>query len=86
MLCRDALQQNEEMLRSASYKDYIKLIDIITEIENILPDEYRITKEALIDFKEGYKYMVEQNKLPRLDCFKKWWGRGQQYSSYVRKK
>jgi SAM-dependent methyltransferase len=74
----------EEILESNSYDRLDDFLFHLKLLREILPEESQQTIISITDFIENFPRLIETNIQPQFDEFSKWWGRGQQYVSFIR--
>jgi SAM-dependent methyltransferase len=84
-ICMSLAEIHNEMLNKNSYSNLSDFIDLMVELERKLPIEYELTKKSLIDFIENFPRFVSGELNVKFTEFGSWWGRGQQYVSYIKK-
>lgn len=87
-----ACKVHNNMIKNNSYKKIDDFLYVLKNIEQALPKEFQITKNSINDYIKDLPKFINQklqitknlnNKL--FTDFKSWWGRGQQYSSFIKK-
>jgi hypothetical protein len=87
-----ACKVHNNMIKTNSYKKIDNFLYILKNIEQALPKEFQITKNSINDYIMDLPKFINQklqmtnilsNKI--FTDFKNWWGRGQQYSSFIKK-
>ena len=61
-----------------------EFISILQGISGILTEEMHETKAAIADFADGIRKVADGKLGHKFGAFRSWWGRGQQYASFVR--
>jgi hypothetical protein len=78
--------------KTQNYKKIDSFLYILKNIEQALPKDFQLTKNAINDYIKDMPKFINQkitnnniinNKI--FTHFKNWWGRGQQYSSFIKK-
>jgi len=85
MLSQRACDFHNSILDSRSYSGLDEFFRVLREISANLPPDYAPTVAALNDFESSLTRFIEDPNVLEFHEFKKWWGRGQQYCSFVRK-
>jgi 2-polyprenyl-3-methyl-5-hydroxy-6-metoxy-1,4-benzoquinol methylase len=87
-----ACKVHNSMIKDQNYKKIDSFLYILKNIEQALPKDFQITKNAINDYIKDMPKFINQkitnnniinNKI--FTHFKNWWGRGQQYSSFIKK-
>jgi 2-polyprenyl-3-methyl-5-hydroxy-6-metoxy-1,4-benzoquinol methylase len=84
-ICMSLAEIHNEMLSKNSYSNLSNFIDLMAELERKLPHEYELTKKSVMDFIEMFPRFVDGELNVKFTEFGSWWGRGQQYVSYIKK-
>lgn len=85
MLSQRACDIHNSILDSRSYLALDEFFRVLREISANLPADYAPTIAALNDFEYSLMRFIDNSKVLEFHEFKKWWGRGQQYCSFIRK-
>jgi 16S rRNA G527 N7-methylase RsmG len=83
-LSRLACEAHDRIVESASYDNLDEFLRIILELRNSLPAEFEPTATAIDDFVTSICRFIDGSGTVEFHDFKKWWGRGQQYASFIR--
>ena len=84
-LCRKLIKIHNKIIEDNSYKNIKKFLITLNQLKNLLPREFDVTKKSIGNYIEDLpKFIKSENKNLFRD-FKKWWGRGMQYSSFIKK-
>ena len=83
-LSKSASTIHDVIMNENSYDRLGDFLAIITELTKILPEEFEITKRALLDFSKGIQSYASGELKTDFRSFEKWWGRGQQYLGLVK--
>lgn len=83
-LCANLYTLHAEIINSGSYSSLPNFIGELRELKSRLPKVSGSTKASIDDFIEVFPRAVKRNKVPQFGEFAKWWGRGQQYASFLR--
>jgi hypothetical protein len=77
-----------DMWSSNSYDEWARLAEVLTEIKLMIAtiDGLEGTAQSLDDFIGKFPKVMDGDVLADLASFESWWGRGQQYLSFIRKK
>jgi len=73
-----------KICRERSYKSLGEFTDPLEGIAASLPPEMTATREGITDFVHGIRKVAAGDTYHKFGAFKSWWGRGQQYASFVR--
>jgi hypothetical protein len=84
-LSRLACEAHDEILESESYDNLDEFFRIILELKKLLPVEFALTTAAIDDFVASLPRFIDGSETVEFRDFKRWWGRGQQYASFIRK-
>lgn len=84
-LCSQVCLLHNEILTNSSYHSIDKVIDTLQEISNTLPEAFAETKRSITDYKRVLTELAHSGNLLEFKEFKNFWGRGQQYVSFLRK-
>jgi len=84
-LCNCIFKLHNNFLKKKNYSKLSDLIKMLQEIKKILPYEMSLTKLAINDYVISLPKFIDNYKIVKFNYFKKWWGRGQNYLSFVRK-
>ena len=76
---------HNEILNSNSYHSIGKVIHTLKEMSNTLPEAFSKTKNSMADYSRVLTELSYSGNLLEFGEFKKFWGRGQQYVSFLRK-
>jgi hypothetical protein len=76
---------HNEILNSNSYHSIDKVIHTLKEMSNTLPETFSKTKNSMADYSRVLTELSYSGNLLEFGEFKKFWGRGQQYVSFLRK-
>lgn len=79
-----ACSTHDEILLVNSYDQLDDFFKILSEIKNILPTEFNLTKLAIEDFIFSLPRFIENPNKIQFSTFSQWWGRGQQYVSFIK--
>jgi hypothetical protein len=80
-----ACEIHDVIINNESYDNLDEFFRIILEIKELLPFEFNLTRLAIDDFIISMKGFIENHKTVNFSEFRKWWGRGQQYASFIRR-
>jgi hypothetical protein len=83
-LCRQVYDAHLNICRERNYNCLQEFLAPMEEIAGILPQEMERTRAAIADFVEGIPQIADGKLDYQFEEFKSWWGRGQQYVSFVR--
>lgn len=84
-LSRLACDVHDEILLSNSYDKLSEFFRILQEIKQSLPIEFNLTILAIEDFISTMPKFIENKKNSHFSEFCNWWGRGQQYASFIKR-
>lgn len=84
-LCNQVCLLHNEILNNSSYHSINKVIDALEEISNTLPETFSKTKNSIADYSRVLAELSYSGNLLEFGEFKKFWGRCQQYVSFLRK-
>jgi len=84
-LCNCIFKLHNNFLKKKSYSRLSDLIKILKEIKKFLPYEMSLTNLAINDYIVSLPKFIDNYKIVKFHYFKKWWGRGQNYLSFIRK-
>jgi hypothetical protein len=75
---------HDSIINSNTYLRLDEFTRVISQLEKMLPNDFYLTKKSIREFTELFpRYADGQD--PSFTEFSKWWGRGQQYISLVKK-
>ena len=83
-LCEAACKVHDKISEENSYDRLEEFIAILNKVTAILPQEFDITVRSINDFISGISSFASGNTNADFGSFKQWWGRGQQYISYIK--
>jgi len=83
-LCMEAFSTHLEIVNTNSYSKLDEFMDVLKDIIRILPKVSDSTSIALNDFIYNFPKFLQNNKEVDFPEFSQWWGRGQQYVSFIR--
>jgi protein-L-isoaspartate O-methyltransferase len=83
-LSRLACAAHENIIESNSYDGLQDFFRIILELRGYLPVEFSQTASAIDDFVKSLREFIDDSGKVTFHQFKNWWGRGQQYASFIR--
>jgi hypothetical protein len=77
-----------DMWSSNSYDEWAQLAEVLTEIKLMIAtiDGLEGTAQSLDDFIRKFPKVMNGDVRADLASFESWWGRSQQYLSFIRKK
>ena len=79
-----ACEVHDSMISSGSYENLDEFFRLLREIARSLPVEFAPTISAIKDFVASLPRFIDDPYHPVFDDFRSWWGRGQQYASFIR--
>ncbi len=83
-LSKSACAVHDDIVNENSYNRLEDFLAVLTELTKTLPDEFAITKDALLNFSGASRSYAAGEPKADFRSFEKWWGRGQQYLGLVR--
>jgi hypothetical protein len=83
-LCQELYDEHFLLLRDDNYNRIDKFMTKLATLSKLLPEDYNCTKRAIEDFIENFPKLLDGAEIPNFAEFSKWWGRGQQYASFIR--
>jgi 2-polyprenyl-3-methyl-5-hydroxy-6-metoxy-1,4-benzoquinol methylase len=83
-LCANLYALQAEIVGSGSYSNLPDFIGGLRELRSCLPRASESTKASIDEFIGVFPRAVKRNEVPQFEEFAKWWGRGQQYASFLR--
>ena len=84
-LSRFACDIHDNILFAKNYDRLSEFFRILLEINALLPVEFHPTKLAIQDFISSLPKFIDNPKNSEFSEFSKWWGRGQQYVSFIKR-
>ena len=84
-LSKLACNVHDDIINTKSYDGLSEFLKILLEIKKSLPDEFQPTILAIQDFISTLPKFIENPKNSEFSNFSKWWGRGQQYVSFIKR-
>ena len=85
LLCKSACVIHDKIVQENSFNRLEDFITALRELSATLPEEFDVTKISISDFISGIRKFAMGDENADFDSFKKWWGRGQQYISFINK-
>ena len=73
-----------KICRERSYKSLDEFTGPLELIASILPPAMAETRAGILDFVTGIRTVADGDIYHQFSAFKSWWGRGQQYASFIR--
>lgn len=83
-LCDVIEQLHDEIIQANNYAKLEKFFSKLNQLANLLTPEFHETIQSIRNFITDFGQMIESNSPQPFSEFGKWWGRGQQYVSFVR--
>ncbi len=83
-LCKQAFDIHLIICHDQNFNSLMNFIDTLHSISHILPAEMGETKSAITDYTHGIRKIARGEIDHQFGAFRSWWGRGQQYASFVR--
>lgn len=80
-----ACEIHNEIINQNNFNLLFDFLSVLQEIEVKLPDSFKLTKASIKDYRSDFKRFLDDPFGEYFQKFKKWWGRGQQYASFLRK-
>tara|TARA_B100000963_G_scaffold361760_1_gene399331 strand:- start:14250 stop:15413 length:1164 start_codon:yes stop_codon:yes gene_type:complete len=85
-ICSKVCILQNKMIKQRSYKEIDEFIKLLITISSKLPNNFKNTKECIHEFTVDIKKYIKGTKPKNLfRKFRYWWGRGAQYTSYIKK-
>lgn len=82
-LSKSACGIHDVIANENSYDRLEDFLAVLVELTKVLPEEFEITKDALLDFSGASRRYAAGDLQADFRSFEKWWGRGQQYLGLV---
>jgi hypothetical protein len=76
---------HNEILNSDSSDKINEFIVVLNDLISTLPEEFIVTKISLNDYVRVLSELLYSGKLLEFNEFKEFWGRGQQYASFLKR-
>ena len=83
-LSKSACDVHDAMLDDNSYRKLDEFLRIMIELRNSLPIDFAQTIASIDDYVTSLPKFIDRPDAATFGEFKNWWGRGQQYASFVR--
>jgi 2-polyprenyl-3-methyl-5-hydroxy-6-metoxy-1,4-benzoquinol methylase len=83
-LCDHLELLHDDITHTNSYRQLDTFLSCLTELANTLDPTCRQTVLSINDFVLSFSKMIQLNRECNFVEFSKWWGRGQQYVSFLR--
>jgi 2-polyprenyl-3-methyl-5-hydroxy-6-metoxy-1,4-benzoquinol methylase len=83
-LSKLACEVHDTIINENSYRNLDEFFRILIEIKQSLPVEFAPTITAIDDFVTSLPRFIDNSENVGFGDFKNWWGRGQQYLSFIR--
>jgi len=84
-VCTVAVGIHHRIWHQTSLNEIPQFIDCLREIRNIIVKALPETASAIADFLRGLNGLLDGDKSSDFGSFRRWFGRGQQYVSFMRK-
>lgn len=85
-LCAQACILQNKMIEKESYEKIKSFVKILDKIKSNLPKNFQKTKKSIENYnKDIFRYINDENPNKLFKEFRHWWGRGAQYSSFIKK-
>ncbi len=84
-LSRKLIIIHNKIIKDNNYKQISEFLKNLEKLNNLLPNEFKQTKKSIKNYIVDLPKYIKNNKGKLFIDFKVWWGRGMQYSSYVKK-
>jgi len=72
-------------MQENNYNHLDGFLSLIKNIHDELPTDFEITKKSLLEFYHLFPSYADGKRMPAFSHFKNWWGRGQQYISFIKR-
>ena len=83
-LCANLYALQTEIVGSGSYSSLPDFMGGLRELRSWLPGASESTMASIDEFVDVFPRAVKRNEVPQFEEFAKWWGRSQQYASFLR--
>jgi hypothetical protein len=83
-LAKRACDVHDTMLNNNSYDHLGEFLGVMAEIRQSLPNGFEPTIAAIDDFMNTLPRFIDSPENAEFSDFRNWWGRGQQYASFIR--
>jgi SAM-dependent methyltransferase len=84
-LSRDACSLHDVILEANDYGRLDDFTRVLLALAKSLPEDYAQTRASVLDFVDCLPRYLEAPESAPFDSFRHWWGRGQQYVSFLRR-
>jgi hypothetical protein len=84
-ICNELCLLHDEILNSDSSDKINEFIVVLNDLISTLPEEFIVTKISLNDYVRVLSELLYSGKLLEFNEFKEFWGRGQQYASFLKR-
>lgn len=84
-LCMIACELHNDMINQNNYDLIDDFMQILHKIEDCLPSAFDITRLSIENFRTDFSTFLQDPTSHCFQDFKKWWGRGQQYLSFIKR-
>ena len=85
-LCMKLIDIHNIIIESNSYNRLEDFMFYLSQVRDIISGSSQETADSITDFIENFPRVLEGNTYLQFKEFSKWWGRGQQYVSFIRLK
>lgn len=83
-LCQQASTLQAAILKNNNYDTLPEFLTILNDLATLLPESMSLTRASIQDFIRGMPAIAAGNLHYSFTAFSNWWGRGQQYVSFIR--
>jgi 2-polyprenyl-3-methyl-5-hydroxy-6-metoxy-1,4-benzoquinol methylase len=83
-LSKTACAIHNKIVDENSYNRLEEFVATLIDLTKTLPEEFEPTKISLLDFIKGIRNFSADDSKSDFGDFGKWWGRGQQYVSFIK--
>jgi SAM-dependent methyltransferase len=84
-LSREACRLHDTILDANDYTALDDFLRVLLELAKSLPEDYGPTRASILDYVESLPRYVAAPESVAFEAFRQWWGRGQQYVSFLRR-
>lgn len=84
-LSREACGLHDAILDANDYAGLDDFLRVLLELAKSLPEDYAATRASILDYVDGLPRYIEAPESVAFESFRQWWGRGQQYVSFLRR-
>jgi 2-polyprenyl-3-methyl-5-hydroxy-6-metoxy-1,4-benzoquinol methylase len=83
-ICKSLHEIHDLIIKSNSYSNIDNFLKEMKNLREILPPSFNPTIAAIANFEEAFPYYIDDSNKANFKEFSKWWGRGQQYLSFIK--